>query len=152
MSKTLPILATLLLVSACGLKTTAPRASVNDAWVRMAAVPGGPAAGYFEVDINGTRETLRSVTSPSAGRIEMHFTATEGGVTRMRPIDEWSTTRGQPIRFEPGGPHLMIFDLDPALRPGDTIQLDFQFLLAPPASVRARIAAAGEPGPGHDAH
>jgi len=142
----------LLLAPGCGVESTAPRATVEEAWVRMAAVPGGPAAGYFEVDINGTRETLRSVTSPSAGRIEMHLTATEGGVTRMRPIDEWSTTRGQPIHFESGGPHLMIFDLDPALRPGDTIQLDFRFLLAPPASVRARIVAAGETGPGHGAH
>ena len=151
MSKSLPILAMLLLASACNLKSTAPSATVKDAWVRIAAVPGGPAAGYFEVEINGARETVRSVTSPS-GRIEMHFSATEGGVTRMQPIEEWSTTQGRPIRFEPGGPHLMIFDLDPALRPGDTIQLDFRFLLAPPASVRARIVAAGETGPGHAAH
>jgi len=143
-----PLLAAAALAAGCGLRSTAPTAQVEEAWVRLPAVPGRPAAGYFRIEIGGgTRETLVAVESPSARRIDMHMTATENGRTTMRALDEASTRLGRPILFEPGGRHLMLHGLDPALRPGDTIELNFRFLLAPPATARARLVAAGDEAP-----
>ena len=154
MNRLVPILAALALAgsSGCGLRSTAPRASVEEPWVRLPAVPGRPAAGYFRVEVNSSRETLLSVTSPQAERIEFHHTVSTGGRTRMERLEQASTERARPIRFEPGGTHLMLFGLDPNLRAGDTIELNFRFLLAPPATASARVVAAGDPGPEHDGH
>ena len=151
MKRLVSILAALALSlsGGCGLKSTAPKAEVKDAWVRLPAVPGRPGGGYFRIEINGTRETLLAVTSPSAERIEIHQTVSEGGRTRMERLEQFSTQRGAPLVAEPGGTHLMLFGIDPALRPGGTIELDFRFLLAPPATAQARLVAAGEPGPQH---
>ena len=146
------ILAVAAVAYACGWRSTAPRATVEDAWVRLPAVAGRPAAGYFTVEINGTRETLLSVSSPSAERIELHFSRMEGGRMKMERLEESSTRLGRPIRFEPGGAHLMLFGLDPALRPGDALELNFRFLLAPPATAQARLVAAGDAAPDHAEH
>ncbi len=136
----------------CGLKSTAPEADVTEAWIRLPAIPGRPASGYFRIEINGTRETLLSVSSPSARRIEMHMSVAENGRTGMRAVEEISTARARPILFEPGGNHLMLFGLDPSLRPGDTIELTFHFLLAPPVTARARAVGPGEGVPAHGGH
>ena len=140
-------LAAALLAAGCGLRSTVPTAEVSDAWVRLSPLAGRPAAGYFRIEINGTRETLLEVTSPSADRIELHMSEMEDGRTSMRPIEQASTERGRPIVFEPGGQHMMIHGLEPSLGPGDAIELNFRFLLAAPATALATIVAAGDEAP-----
>ncbi len=87
MRKTVPIMAALLALPACGQ----PAASANNAAghhvaantasaaaagpvIRLPAVWGRPGAGYFDYRVEGDRGALVSVTSPQAGRIEMHET------------------------------------------------------------------------------
>ena len=57
---------------------------------------------------------------------------------------------GEKIAFEPGGKHLMIFGLDPKLKPRDRLRLTFKFRVAPPVEVEARLVgpADGPPGDG----
>ncbi len=65
----------------------------------------------------------------------------------MVPIDGNFPPGGQ-MKFEPGGRHAMLFDIDPAVRAGDKIPLTFTFEPAPPVTVEAEVRAAG----GHAGH
>jgi copper(I)-binding protein len=132
-------------LAACtGQKAPAPdEAKVEKPLVRLAAVPGRPAAGYFDISVGAGRGALTGVSSPQAGRIEMHETMTGAGMTSMHALDRVAPKEGQ-IRFEPGGKHLMIFDVDPKIAPGGTIQLRFQFEKLQPVTAEARVVAAGD--------
>ena len=84
------------------------------------------------------------------GRIELHETLSENGVSRMVPLEDATFGPGEPLVFEPGGRHAMLFDMDPALAPGSTIPLVFRFDPAPPVTVEAEVHGPG--GVGHEDH
>ncbi len=85
------------------------------------------------------RGELVSVTSPRIGRIEMHETRQSGNVSSMRPIDGIPAPEGAEISFQPGGKHLMLHDVDPALVPGDQAILTFHFTKSEPWSLAAAV-------------
>lgn len=103
---------------------------VEDAWVRLPAVPGRPAAAYFTVEGGPESRTLHRVTADYAVRAEMHETVAGGraaGHMAMRPIATVPIPAGGEVRFEPGGRHVMLFDLDRRAVPGATTLLTLVF-------------------------
>ncbi|PAX09396.1 hypothetical protein CKY28_01175 [Sphingomonas lenta] len=104
---------------------------VEDAWVRLPAVPGRPAAAYFTVQGGPEPRTLIRVTADLAVRAEMHETmsgmGSGGGHMSMRPITAVPIPAGQEVAFEPGGRHVMLFDLDRRAKPGATTLLTLTF-------------------------
>jgi copper(I)-binding protein len=124
-----------LLAASCG--PTAPR--VNDAWVRLSAVPGRPAAGYFTIYPSRKGVILVGVTSPRVRRIEMH----EGMAQGMAKLSEASAAPDADIRFTPGSRHLMLFGIDPRIKPGDTVPLRFEVSPGPPITVEALVVRPG---------
>jgi copper(I)-binding protein len=125
MKRLVPIMAALLLAG-CGASEPAP-APMMAPTVRLAAVPGRPAAGYFELVIEGDLGALVSVTSPQARRVEMHETMNAGNMTSMRPLAQLPVHDGERLIFAPGGRHLMLFDVDRAIQPGGRILLILHF-------------------------
>ena len=130
------------------LSTTACDRGVNwttpaEPHVRLPAAPGRPGVGYFELNVEQSQRSLVSVTSPRIGRIEMHETMSSGSMTSMRPIPRIKVVEDERIVFGPGGRHLMLFDLDPALRPGDQVNLTFHFEQGAPRTLAARVESAG---------
>jgi copper(I)-binding protein len=119
---------------------------IENAYVRLPAVPGRPGAGYFRMEARDDRGALTGVTSPQARRIEMHETVTSGGMASMRPIARVPVE--DEIRFEPGGRHLMLFEIDPEVQAGGRIQLEFQFEKGQPVTLAADVRRAGDDG-GH---
>jgi len=140
MRMTFPILAALLALSACG--EVAPP---QPATVRLPAVPGRPASGYFELLVDDDRGALTSVSSPQAGRIEMHETMSAGNMTSMRALDRIPAPAGDRLIFAPGGRHLMLYDVDPAIHAGSEIDLLLHFERGEPRPITARVEAAGGP-------
>lgn len=138
--------ATALSLASCHRDAGTPQASVKRAWVRLPAVAGGAAAGYFTVQANRD-DVLLAVSAPGA-RVELHESMTHGGMTGMRPLATVPLPAGETIAFEPGGKHLMIFDLGPNLKPRDRVPLTFRFRSAPPVEVEARLVGAGDASPG----
>ena len=122
MKKTMPILAALLALAACGSEPPEPPATI-----RLAAVPGRPAAGYFTLHVEGDKGALISVRSPQAGRIEMHETMEHGGMSSMRPIARIPVRDGETLSFTPGGRHLMLYDLSRTIEAGGGMSLIFTF-------------------------
>jgi copper(I)-binding protein len=140
MKRLVPIVAALLALQACNVAPMPGTAATPS--VRLAAVPGRPASGYFELPINGDPGALVSVTSPQARRIEMHETMSAGNMTSMHPLARVPVTNGDRLSFAPGGRHLMLFDLDPAIRPGGRIILVLHFERGPPVSLAFAVSSA----------
>lgn len=127
---------------------------VVDAWIRLAAVPGRPAAGYFTLVAGAAPVRLTGVSAPPA-RVELHAMTMAGGVMRMDRLPVVAAGAGASVRFAPGGAHLMLFDLPPAVRPGATLPLVFTFAdgatVTAAAAVRTAGAAPPMAMPGHGA-
>ena len=136
------MIAALLALSACGDAEPAPPAQPA-ATVRMAAVPGRPASGYFELRIDGDRGALVSVTSPQAGRIEMHETMNMANMSTMRALGSIPVHDGETLRFAPGARHLMIYDLRRDVAAGQRVDLVFHFARGGPVTLPATVVAAG---------
>ena len=115
--------------------------------IHLPAAPGRPGVGYFELDVRPAQGALVSVTAPRIGRLEMHETMTSGNMTRMWPIERVPIGEAGRLRFAPGGRHLMLFDMDPALRPGDQVELTFNFERGPARIMAATVRAAGDARP-----
>jgi copper(I)-binding protein len=143
MKRLVPIMAALLALSACGDTHIAVTSAAPV--VRLSAVAGRPASGYFGLFIDGDRGALLSVSSRQAGRIEMHETMSAGNMTSMRPLDRIPVSNGEELTFAPGGRHLMLYGLDPAVRPGSHIILIFNFERGPARTLDALVEAAGGP-------
>jgi copper(I)-binding protein len=141
-----PALAASLALSACGGSAPAPPAPTA-ANVRLAAIPGRPAAGYFALRIDGDRGALVSVTSPQARRVEMHETMSSGNMASMRPLRHIPVRPGGILAFTPGGRHLMLFGVDPAIRPGGQLRLILNFERGPPLPLDLAVIAAGGEAP-----
>ncbi len=135
-------------LAGCNSGTSGDPPASEQAMIRLAAVPGRPAAGYGTLAVPPGRESLTGVSSPRIGRIEMHETVSHGSMTSMRPLDRVEPAGDGRIVFAPGGRHLMLFDVDPALKPGDRAELAFRFAHGAPVTLSARVIAAGE----DDAH
>ena len=113
------------LLAGCGGPT---QLDVEDAWVRLPAVPGRPAAAYFTVEGGPAPDTLHRVTADYAIRAEMHESmGGSGGTMSMRPLGQVAIPAGAAVKFEPGGRHVMLFDLDRRAKPGATTMLTLIF-------------------------
>jgi copper(I)-binding protein len=126
MRNPVPLLVALLAVAGCGGAEPATD-NRNGPIIQLAAVPGRPGSGYFDLRIEGDHGALLSVTSPQAGRIEMHETMMSGNMASMRPIDRIPVRDGEVLSFRPGGRHLMVYDVHRDVAAGDTINLIFHF-------------------------
>jgi copper(I)-binding protein len=138
-----PALAAALALFGCDSRPV--RVTAAAPLVRLPAVPGRPAAGYFEIDIDGERGALISVTSPQARRVEMHETMAAGTMSAMRPIGRIPVRDGDRLAFAPGGRHLMLYELAPTVRAGGEILLVLRFERGEPRTLAARVEAAGGP-------
>ncbi len=116
--------------------------------------PGGRdmSAGYMTIRNTGAEpDTLLSVSSPAAGRIDIHETRMDAqGVMQMFPIAGGVTVPAQgEIAFAPGGLHLMLMDLAAPLTEGERVVMTLTFQRTGPVQIEAVVA---RPGGGAHAH
>ena len=132
-------------LAGCGGPT---QLDVEEAWVRLPAVPGRPAAAYFTVDGGPAPRTLYRVTADRALRAELHESmGGAGGAMSMRPLQSVAIPAGEEVAFAPGGRHVMLFDLDAAAKPGTTTMLTFVFDGNERLYRKAWIVGAGDESP-----
>jgi copper(I)-binding protein len=127
-------LAPLALLAACHPRTSEPK--VTEAWVRLPAVAGQPAAAYFT--IHGGRAPANLVHQSMAGM---------QGMTIMAPLDHVDVPTGGTITFKPGGYHAMLIGLDPVVKPGTAVPLRFGFADGTTAEAEAKSVGAGGDAP-----
>lgn len=139
--------AALALVAGCQQAKPADPA-VEKAWVRLPAVAGNPGAAYFTLRGGGAPATLLAVSAPFAMRAELHESmAGQAGMVSMAPVKHVALPARAAVKFEPGGRHVMLFDLAPEVKPGDSVPLRLAFADGRSIEARAIVVAAADPAP-----
>lgn len=110
---------------------TRPTASlrIEQPWTR-ARLPGAPVVGGFLTIVNTGRrpDRLLSITSPDAERVEIHEMRMDGGMMRMRRLDDGlPLPAGARVELKPGGLHLMFIGPKSPFKPGDTVTATLRF-------------------------
>ena len=95
---------------------------ISHAWAG-AMVPGQEVGAAYMVLQSATDASLTGVGSPAADSIEIHSMAMNNGVMEMRMLETLSLPAGKVVKLEPGGLHLMLFDLKKPLKAGEEITL-----------------------------
>lgn len=122
---------------------------VSSGWVRMSPVAANPSAFYFTVHGGETATALLSVKTDRAIRSEMHETMSGGGgMASMQPIRRVEVPAGAEIKFEPGGRHVMLYNINPGVKPGDRMPFIFTFANGERIQYDAVVQAAGDQAPG----
>lgn len=65
-------------------------------------------------------------TSAVAGVVEIHEMAMQNNVMRMRAVESLPLPAGQAVELKPGGYHVMLMDLNRALKPGEKVAIELQ--------------------------
>lgn len=117
-------------------------------WAR--ATPVKVTAAFFTLRNDGkTTIRLVSITSPVAGRVEIHTSEMKDGVARMRKVEGITVPPGKSVTLKPGGFHVMLMGLKYPVRKGGKIPMTLHFAKAGHVTVRADVAGPGAMKPGH---
>jgi periplasmic copper chaperone A len=138
-------------------------------WSRATPEGARVAAGYARIVNHGAEaDRLIAATGEIAGRTEIHeMTVNAEGVMTMRPVDGLEIPAGGELALEPGGYHVMFFDLAATRAAGETFAGSLTFEKAGEVEVEFAVEAMGggamhgghgngsgheAPGPDHGGH
>jgi copper(I)-binding protein len=122
--------------------------TVENAWAR--ATPGAIKTGgaYMTlVDHGADPDRLVGVSTPVAGKAELHVMSEANGVMTMRPVDALTVEPGKPVELKPGGYHVMLIDLKQPLKQGDSFPMSLTFEKAGTIQVTVKVEKPGAMGP-----
>lgn len=138
------------IVSIAFLSACAPKGEVSasNGWVRLPAVAGQPGAAYFTVQGGATPDTLLAVSSRAALKAELHESMKgDHGMMSMAPLKDVAVPAGGKLEFAPGGRHVMLFSIGPAVKPGQKVPLELSFASGKTLKIDAQVVGAGDPAP-----
>lgn len=116
---------------------------VTDAWARPPIGQVRNTAAYLTLVNRGSApDRLLGVSTPAAGKAELHTTVRDGQVMKMREVQNVELKPGAPVSFSPGGLHVMLLDVKP-LKAGESFTLTLQFEKAGKQDVTVAV----RPGP-----
>jgi len=145
MSKTV-IAALLSAALTTGAFAQGGRVEVKDAWAR--ATPSGAVNGaaYLTVQ-SASADRLTGVSTPVAGKAELHETTMAGGIMKMREVPGIDLPPGQAVTLKPGAVHIMLLGLKQPLKAGGTFPLTLDFAKAGQQQVSVAVEGVGAMGP-----
>jgi copper(I)-binding protein len=149
-------IAALALVTAC--QQAPAELKVDGAWVRLPAVASNPGAAYFTLHGGSEKANLVAVSAKFAVRAEIHESMKHdmanmpdmnmaNGAMMMQPVKDVVIQPGDTVTFEPGGKHVMLFDMSTSLTPGRKAPLTLSFADGKRIEIEAIIVGAGDPAP-----
>jgi len=123
---------------------TGAAVALSDATVQLPAVPGRPAVAYFTLTAApGASGKLASVDVAHFARSEMHQSKMEGGAMTMSPVYNLPIVPGKAIVFAPAGLHVMLFNADTGIKPGDTADLTATLSDGTKITTKAKVTSQG---------
>jgi periplasmic copper chaperone A len=139
-----------------GAAHAADLVQVREPWAKATA-PGQKVGGVYMKIVARENLRLTGVKSAVAETAEVHQMKMENGMMRMRAVPFLELPAGKTVKLEPGGYHIMLFDLRQSLVAGQKLKLELtvedaskrKHRVAVEAVVRDRDAG---PAGGHDHH
>lgn len=119
----------LALAGLCAVPLALAQVSVGAPWIR-ATVPAQKTAGAFMQVKSAKAARLVGVSSPVAGRAELHQMSMDGQTMRMHAVDGVDLPANQPVDLASGGYHIMLFDLRRQLKDGEQVPLTLRVVEA----------------------
>ncbi len=110
----------LILGMSLALPALADSVKIEDAWVRATA-PGQKVAGGFMQLTADADMALVGGSSPVSRSLELHIMKMDGGVMEMRQLKEIALPKGQTVKLQPGGLHLMFIGIKQQIKDGDKV-------------------------------
>ncbi|MBI3505441.1 MAG: copper chaperone PCu(A)C [Proteobacteria bacterium] len=115
---------------------------VETAWARASAGEARTGSAYLTLHNMGNEpDRLLSVSTPVAGKAELHNHIMVGNVAQMRPVDAIEVSPGSPTVLQPGGLHVMLLDLKAPLKAGQSFPVTLTFARA--GKIEATVAVQG---------
>lgn len=151
------IACTLLLLTSgfANAQTTADALQFTDPWIR-ASVPGQTnGAGYLAISNKRPQSAaLTAVNSDRADRVEIHTIIREGGVAKMREVEQVEVPADGQVTLKPGGFHIMFVGLKQPFKEGEVIPVNLNFAGGQVTTVQFKVMAptftgGGQPTPHH---
>ncbi len=134
---------------------------IEGAWARASAGPARNGAAYLTVvNAGGQPDQLVAAASEASAKAELHTHEHENGVMRMRQVPAIDIPAGQSVSLQPGGAHVMLFELGQPLTQGTSFPVTLTFAKAGSVTVMVDVKPAGAlsganqatPGAGHMPH
>lgn len=117
---------------------------VSNARLMLPPVAGNPAAIYFDLKNEGTRAVaVRRADVAGAKSASMHDMMEYNHEMTMADMGPTTVKQGETLKFEPGGKHVMVFDLSPELKAGGKTEMTLTIAGGDKVSVEVPIQAAG---------
>ncbi len=143
--RSLTALSLLATVTACDPSTrqaAAPSSTVVVSDVLCRPTPNGrQMTGCYMTLTASADDRLVSVSSPRAGRVEIHESQLENGMMMMRELrDGMPLPAGQTVALQPGGNHIMLLAVEQPMVAGQTVPLTLTFEKAGEREVSAPVA------------
>ncbi len=111
-----------------GAPVTTGGLTLSQGWVREPPNGAPTAAGFVTIENQGgAQDALIGVSSPRAGRMELHEMSMDGGMMTMRHRDSIVIMPKEKAVLAPGGMHLMFFDMPEPLKAGEQVEVTFKF-------------------------
>lgn len=127
--------------------TDAPMASSTAAPMgdSMAMSAASVTGGYMTIANSGAEaDALVAVAAPAdlVETVELHTMIEEGGVMKMRPVEQIEVPAGGEVALKPGSYHIMFIGVKRELKPGDLIRLSLTFAQAGTVELDAAVRPA----------
>lgn len=119
-------LLSLSLIISSMVACAAESVSIENAWVRP-TFPGQDVGAAYMTFNSKQDVTLVSVSSDATDSVEIHSMSMQNGVMKMRMLENLPIKAGKPYKLEPGGFHLMLFDLKKPLTAGNFVNFELTF-------------------------
>ena len=100
--------------------------SIENAWIRPTS-PGQDVGAAYMTFNSKQDVTLISASSDATTSVEIHSMSMQNGVMKMRMLESLALKAGKPYKLEPGGFHLMLFDLKNPLTAGGYVNFELTF-------------------------
>jgi len=115
---------------------------VTQPWSRPTPPVATVGAVYFSMtNTGGKADRLIAISSPIAGKAEIHESRTVQGIVQMRAVASVDCPPGVTVKIEPGGLHVMLLDLTRPLTAGLQFPLSLRFRDAGVVTVQVQVGA-----------
>ncbi|HYC67566.1 copper chaperone PCu(A)C [Brevundimonas sp.] len=115
--------------------------------------PGRQTTGCYLTLTSAADDRLMGITSPVAGRVQVHESRIESNMMMMHEVEGGlPLLAGQAVELKPGGDHIMLLGVAEPLKAGDAVPLTLTFASAAPIEVSATVGQPATTDYGHAAH
>jgi hypothetical protein len=108
----------------CSAVTAHAEVTISNAWVKP-TVPGQPVAGAYMTIVSDKDLDIVEVSSPVAGKAEIHSMSMQGNIMRMKKLERLQLKAGKPVELKPGGFHVMLMELNHQIKEGEIVPVSF---------------------------